>query len=182
MATHDLNFAEAVGGFPDDGNQGNAAAITDNTAEFYIDAGKSENFETMIVSNTSAGMTLLDYGTVDGLEVMIKNGYGTEEATVQLALYHQTDGEFTSNIELDPPDTSGTTITVGGPTQLWGKNWSNVDINEIEFKFHSPVEPAGGIALRGTFVRLRVYHTPTKVPGKLNVQGLISLNSGIINL
>ena len=182
MATHEIRFAEAVGGYPDETNSGNSNAIEDNTAQFYIDAGKSENFETMIVSNTSAGLVLLDYGTVDGLEVMIKNGFGSQEATVQVALYHQTDAGFTSNIELDPPDTSGTTITVGGPTQLWGKNWSNVDINQIQFKFHSPEEPGGGIALRGTFVSLRVYHTPTKVPGKLNVQGLISLNSGIINL
>ena len=182
MATHNLNFAEAVGGYPDDANTGNSNAITDNTAEFYIDAGKSVNFQTMIVSNTSAGLVLLDYGTVDGIEVLIKNGFGTEEATVQVALYHQTDAEFTSNIALDPPDTSGTTITVGGPTQLWGKGWTATDINEIQVKFHSPVEPAAGIALRGTFVSLRVYHTPTKVPGKLNVQGLISLNSGIINL
>lgn len=181
MATHQILFAEAVGGYPDETNSGNANAITDNASQFYIDLGKFTNYETMIVSNTSAGMVLLDYGTVDGIEVVIKNGFGADVATLQLALYYGSTSVFTSNIELDPPN-SATTVTVGGPTELWGKTWIAEDINNIQVKFHSPVEPNAGIALLGTFVSVNVYHTPTKIPGKLNVSGLLSLNSGIINL
>ena len=88
---------------------------------------------------------------------------------------------FTSNITLDPP-TSTTTVTVGGPTELWGKTWIAEDINNIQVKIHDPVEPNAGIALVATYVSLKVYYNPAKIPGKLNVLGLLSLNDGIINL
>ncbi len=175
-------FAQAVGGYPDSTNSGNSNAITDETSQFYVDTPKNVNFETIIFSDTSAGMVLLDYGQIAGISVNIKNASSTEEATVQVALYHTEDGAYTDNIELDGPS-SATNIVVGSPTQLWGKSWTTNDIHNLRVKIHSPVEPAGGIALIATFLDVTIFHEYIKQPGKLTLgTGKLVLNQGKVIL
>ena len=176
MAVHNILFGST------DGGVNGSNAIVNNSAEFYVDLGKFSSYETLTLSDTNAGDTLTDYGSVTGLQVVIEDAYGSPETTVDVALYHTPDDGWTDAIEVNPADAEDDkqNIFVGDEDNIWGKTWGTEDINEISIKIFNPQEPEGGIALRGTFVYLIVTYTPTTdIP---SIRQYLQLSSGLIKL
>ena len=183
MATHNIFFAQTSGG-----HQG-SNAIVDNNNQFFLDLGKSVSFATLDISDTSAGETLLDYGTVNGITVRIEDAEGDlaggdEANTFDTSLFHtETDGYTepkTSSVEENPVDI----LNVGGSTDTWGKTWSANDINNLKIRLNNPIEPnGGGITLKATFVFVVVSFTLPVDPKSITfAKGRINLSQGNITL
>ena len=170
--THIQSFTTTSGGF----NGSNA--IVDNSNQFYVDSGKTTSFATIEISGTGGSPNLLDYGTVTGLEVHIEDAQTTSGvgSTVDVALFHDTDNEYSNALELSPA-TLPEDVKVGGSTTLWGKTWSADDINNLKVKIFNPTEVSSGVALIATFVFVVVYYVPTPTD-----KSTVIFESGKINL
>ena len=189
MATHSILFAVAEGGY----NGSNA--IVNNTSQFYLDLGKTSSYATLTLSDTSAGENLSDYGTVNGLTVVVEDAYQTvpEGAvpanTFDTAILHTSSDGFTDAITTTPPSADeAANIEIGGSTNTWGKTWSTSDINNMQVRLNNPAEPHGGdsIALLATFVYVIVDYTlSTPQSGTIKVNmttGKINLSQGQITV
>ena len=183
MATQLITFTTTEGGV----NGSNA--IVDNSAEFYVDLGKSTSFETLTISEPA--IQLGDYGNVLGIEVIIEDSFGnlgggTDVNTFDTSLYHASTAAYTDAITTDVESDDPITRTMGGPTNTWGKTWSTNDINTLIVKLNNPTEPNGGnsIALRGTFVYARItYNIPPPHLPTLSIEtGRINLQQGNITI
>ena len=173
-STHIQQFTTTSGGF-----QG-SNAIANNSSQFYVDQGKTTSFATIEISGTGGSPNLLDYGTVTGLEVHIEDAQTTSGvgSTVDVALFHNTDNAYTSEIEVGSSllGVLPSTVKVGGSTTNWGKTWSADDINNLKVKIFNPTEVTGGVALIATFVFVVVYYIPR------SDETTIIFESGKINL
>jgi len=175
-ATGTIIFTTVDGGYQGEN------AIIDNTSTFYLDVGKSSAYAAVEIYD--GGPILSSYGTVNGISVIIEDAYGqlaggSNPNTFNTKLHHESSGAFTSPILTSNITGTAQNLEIGGPTNTWGKTWSQNDISNLRVKLCDPIEPnGGGIALIATFVYVIVHFT-LLTPSFLQLSsGKIKLSSG----
>jgi hypothetical protein len=178
MPISDIFFSTVVGGYPQAVN-GSTAAITNNSSEFYIDAGKNAAYATMEVSEPTVHVPTI--ATINKLSIVLLNCYGSALATVQAEIWNNSNGAYTTALVVDPPDNAANIEIVPDSFPLWNTTWEVSDLLGIKVRLSNPNEPSGGIALRSTFIYLAVdYSLP---PGKIILNdGKVFLKGGKIEL
>lgn len=105
--------------------------------------------------------------TIDGIEVLLE-GYqestGGSTGTFLIRLYHHTSGGNTSPISFPAFSSSpDNIITLGGPTEKWGKSWSYQDFQGDNFKARLLAAISGEHKLYLDRIIVKIYYTPAPV-------------------
>jgi hypothetical protein len=186
MANVLMTFTDMEGGYPHAINNNNTA-ITDDGLTFYLDVGKTAAYGDIQFLQTEPLDSTIP-GTITGIEIIIEAAGtdSTSNTTFDAELYHPVDEEYTSVITTTvTANTNPSTdnISIGGPTNLWGKTWTQANLEDENFRLHlyNGDEPAGGICLIGDWVYMKIHYTEGN--GKIILDsGKIILEQGKITL
>lgn len=157
---------------------GTSAEVSGNTAFF-----------SSILLTGGFGFTIPATDVIEGIEVTVRrrrsNGNNVREESVELT---KDGGASYTDTDYEDPDnwsTSFTTVTYGGPDDLWGTNWTPDEINSPNFGVGILI---GGLttlfqSVGGSIdhIQITVYHsslvpiTLTRFDGKLMPAGTVQL-------
>ena len=144
-------------------------------------------FRSSTLTISDGGPQLLDYGTVNGLTVVIEDAYGTvpggstDTNTFDTNLFHHSTDAYSDPITTNSPHSDDQLhLEIGGSANKWGNDWTTSDVQNIQIRLNNPVEPAGGasIGLIGTYVYLIVNYT---VEAAAVPPSSVNFASGVVN-
>ena len=192
MAFEIAYFQQVEGGYPHALNGATNAILNDETV-FYMDLGKSAGYADMMLDDITEFSSISDTTEITGLEIVIEDaGYlGINGgSTIDIEIFNSQDGGYSNTITTtftNHHESSPSHISVGGSTEMWGKNWSLSDLTNSDFRVHvdNPTEPSGvTIALAGTFWYLKVHYIVDIIaaPYLQLSSGEIQLHSGEIQI